>query len=297
MITNKLNTASLSALGFVLAGGLALAAPLQDCCKPGEVHVAAHDGTLSTVFNPSTPLLAAPVGPVATGRVSFVGPLPVVAAKGKAAFEGERPEVTPLTIDPEKAKGCVEGDAPVSDQDRSILISKDGGIANVVIMIDVDGKEAEPADKEVVLDQAKCRFEPHVVVVPEGTAVKFLNSDAVSHNVHTYPKKNDAMNKTIAAGGAEVQRYAKADQVEIKCDIHPWMNSWMVVTSSPFYAVTGADGSFSVDGLPAGTHKVEYWHEKLGKGKAEITVKADGTAEPFEIKLGAEKKKGGRRRR
>ena len=74
------------------------------------------------------------------------------------------------------------------------------------------------------------------------------------------------------------------------------MNSWLIVTDSPFYAVTGADGSFSVDGLPEGTHKVAYWHEKLGKGKAEITVKADGTADAFEIKLGGKKKKGGRRR-
>jgi len=259
----------------------------HDCCSPAQSGAQAPS---------ATPFLAAKAGPAATGRVLFVGERPE-GAGGKATFEGDKPETKPLDIDPEKSKGCVPEGMAMDMTDRSLLISKDGGIANVVILVTVEGAKLEVPEKPFELDQAKCHFEPHVTVLPAGAKVEYVNSDQVSHNVHTYPKKNDAMNKTIAAGSREEQVYEKTDQIEVKCDIHPWMNSYLVVTDTPYYAVTGPDGSFSIAGLPAGTHKVEYWHEKLGKGKAEITVNADGSAEPLEIKMSESQGGGGRRRR
>lgn len=264
----------------LLAGGTAASA--QDCCS-APAHAVPH--------SLSTPALEPVAGPVASGRVLFVG-----EAGGRALHDGPAPEAKPLSIDAKAAEGCVPGGGAMDTTDQSLLVSKDGGVANVVIEITVEGAPLKVPEQPVHLDQSKCRFEPHVVVVPAGTTVEFLNSDAVSHNVHTYAKRNDSMNKTIAAGGKETQKYDKSDQIEIKCDIHPWMNSHLVVTGAAFYAVTDADGKFSVAGLPAGTHKVDYWHEKLGKGKAEIIVKDDGTSDGFEIKLGGEKKGGGRRR-
>jgi plastocyanin len=257
--------------------------PAQDCCSARN-----HDAVPHSL---ATPALEPVAGPAAVGRVLFVGD-----AVGRAVIEGTPPEPKNVTIDAKAAEGCVPGGGAVDSSDQTLRISKDGGIANVVIEITVEGAELKVPEKPIHLDQVKCQFEPHVVVVPAGSNVEFLNSDAVSHNVHTYAKRNDSMNKTIAAGGKETQKLDKSDQIEIKCDIHPWMNSWLVVTGAPYYAVTDADGKFSVAGLPAGTHKVDYWHEKLGKGKAEITVKEDGTTDGFEIKLGGEKKGGGRRR-
>ena len=215
---------------------------------------------------------------------------------GKVSFEGERPEVKPLSVDPKAAEGCSHGDAKVSDRDEKLLIDKDGGVANVVIMVKVEGAMAKPAEKPLLLDQKTCRFEPHVSVITAGTVVEFLNTDTVSHNVHTYAKKNEPMNKTIPAGSKEVQKLDLADQVELKCDIHPWMNGWIVVTDTPHFAVTKPDGSFAVEGVPAGTHKVEFWHETLGRGTGEVVVKEDGTADALALKIGGKKEGAGRRR-
>lgn len=281
-----LNTVSSAALfTALLAVGAAASVsdPVQDCCTATTAGAVPH--------SMATPALEPVVGPVAVGRVVLVG-----EAAGRAVLEGAAPEAKPLVIEAEKAKGCVPDGGAMDTTDQSLLVSKDGGIANVVIEVSVEGQTAKVPEKPVHLDQSKCRFEPHVVVIPAGTTVEYLNSDAVSHNVHTYAKRNDSMNKTIAAGGKESQKYEKSDQIEVKCDIHPWMNSHLIVTGAPFYAVSDADGKFALAGLPAGTHKVDYWHEKLGKGKAEITVKDDGTTDGFEIKLGGEKKGGGRRR-
>ena len=65
--------------------------------------------------------------------------------------------------------------------------------------------------------------------------------------------------------------------VRVKCDVHPWMASYVGVLEHPFYAVTGADGSYSISGLSAGTYTLEAWHERLGTQTSTVTV-ADGAA-------------------
>jgi hypothetical protein len=128
------------------------------------------------------------------------------------------------------------------------------------------------------------------MIVPVGTTVEFLNSDAIAHNVHTYAGKNDSFNQTIAPKAKHTQQLKKEDRIEIKCDIHPWMSSHLVVVDTPHYALTKPDGSFEISGLAPGEHSVEVWHERLGKEKVKVTVAADGTSEAVEIKLGEKKK-------
>jgi hypothetical protein len=127
--------------------------------------------------------------------------------------------------------------------------------------------------------------------VPAGGKLVFLNSDQVSHNVHTYSEKNDQFNQTIAPGSKEERVLAKGEKFQVKCDIHPWMSSYVFVSETPYYAITKADGSFEIKGLKPGKYKLELWHEKLGKAKAEVVVKDDGTSDPVEVKMGEKKKK------
>ena len=64
--------------------------------------------------------------------------------------------------------------------------------------------------------------------------------------------------------------------IRFKCDVHPWMGAYMGVLDHPFFAVSGADGSFEIDGLPAGDYVIEAWHETLGTQTQSVTVAADG---------------------
>ena len=230
-------------------------------------------------------------------------PAPGTAAKaegtvtGRVVFEGERPEPKPLVIGDEQSKGCHADESPMDTTDQSLLVSEDGGIANAVITIEVEGMELEVPEEPVEIDQHGCRFEPHVVVVPKGGSVVFLNSDDVSHNIHTYATKNPSFNKTVSAGQKLPQKLDAAEEIKVTCDIHPWMSSYIFVTDAQKSTVTGEDGTFQVEGLPAGEYEVEVWHEKLGKVDGKVTVAEDGTSEPLEISLGEKKDKGGRRRR
>ena len=60
--------------------------------------------------------------------------------------------------------------------------------------------------------------------------------------------------------------------VPFECNVHGWMKAYIGVSEHPYFATSGADGTFSITGLPAGTYQVEAWHERLGTQTAEVTV-------------------------
>lgn len=208
--------------------------------------------------------------------------VPAGKVTGKLVYDGKLPEIPPLVIGADKSQGCGEH---VSTQDPALLVDEHGGIANGVVTITVPGARVEIPAEPLVIDQRGCRFDPHVLVAPLGSKLRFANSDACTHNVHTYPRKSDPINKAMASGGHEELVLAQKEIVQVRCDYHPWMSCYVFVTDTPFCGVTRADGSFEIAGLAAGTYKGEVWHEQLGKLKFDVTVAADGNAKLGELKL------------
>jgi uncharacterized protein (DUF2141 family) len=64
----------------------------------------------------------------------------------------------------------------------------------------------------------------------------------------------------------------------VRCNNHPWMNAFINLSATPFFAVTDANGHFSIDGLPAGTYTLGAVHEKMGEQTMTVTVQPKGTA-------------------
>lgn len=213
---------------------------------------------------------------------------PVVG--GKVLFDGERPAPRTLPSTPEQTKGCCPAGQAVDATDPRLVIDAKNGLANVLVTVQVEGRKCEPSKTPIVVDQRLCIFEPHCAIVPAGSKVVFKNSDAVNHNVRVTSQKNDSSNDVVAPGGQKEYSFAYPDKVTIGCDYHPWMSSVLLVVDTPFAALTKPDGSFAIEGLPPGTHKLKLWHEMLGRAEAELVVKPDGTSAPVEVKM-AEKKK------
>lgn len=250
------------------------------------------------------PCLAAPEGLTPpqgreTARGSYLEPVAAPrqdAITGKVTgvvrFDGERPAARTLDISEEKAKGCTEHGKELDKTDWSLVISKDLGIKNVVVSIAVPEAKVKVPEKPIALDQIACVFEPHVILLPVGATVEYLNSDKISHNVRTLARKHETINKTVAPGGKETQVLDQgADKIEVKCDMHPWMNAWLFVTDTPFAAVSDAEGAFAISGLPPGEYKLTFWHERLPKAEAMVTVRPDGGSDPVAVKMAEKKKK------
>jgi plastocyanin len=215
---------------------------------------------------------------------------------GHIRFEGEKPKVKPLTVAAAQAVNCCAAGENVDDQDRSLLIGEKLGIANVVVSLTVKDAKVKVSEEPVVYNQTSCRFEPHVLVVPVGTTVSFKNSDKCVHNVHLYAFHNRGFNRAVPEGKDAKGTFKRAESIKVSCDIHPWMAGWVVVTDATHWALTDAEGGFSLEGIPAGTYELQVWHEKLGKAKTEVTVKAEGAGEPIELKMAPKKPRTRRRK-
>lgn len=194
------------------------------------------------------------------------------AIVGVVRFDGQRPKRKKLKVSGTDAP-CHAKAIPNDD----LVVSKEGKIRWAVVSIKKieQGKPFPEADPEnpLVLDQRGCRFRPHVVVVPKGQTLTVLNSDGVLHNVHLYARKNEPFNRSMPGRMKELAvTFDRSERIRVGCDVHKWMAGWVVVSKHPYYAVTGKDGAFRLEGVPPGTYTLQVWHEKLGKQDKEVTV-------------------------
>src|SRR5688500_3213415 len=153
---------------------------------------------------------------------------------------------------------------------EKVVVGGNKGLANAVAS--VPGAKGGKAVKGVI-DQKGCKFVPHVVAMQPGE-IEIKNSDDILHNIHTYSTANSSINKAQPKFKKTMtEKLDKPEVVKFTCDVHSWMLGWVAVTPGPA-AVTDTNGVAKVENVPAGKHKVEVWHETLGKQEKEVEVKA-----------------------
>lgn len=163
------------------------------------------------------------------------------------------------------------------------LLSAEGGkLANAVVsLVDITAGVAlgEPVSIPTI-DQVGCRFTPHLLVAQANRPVHILNSDPLTHNVHTVSFDNRPINRAQPKGVQQIEiEFDVAEKVRVKCDIHDWMGAWVVVIDHPYHALTDSGGRFSIENVPPGTYTLETWHEELGTTSQTVTVTAGQTTE------------------
>jgi len=191
------------------------------------------------------------------------------SVSGVVKFKGAAPAPKKLEITKDKEVCAKSGKT-----DPSLIVSGGNLINAVVTITDINkGKKMEP--QKVKLDQNGCEYKPHVLAMAAGSSVDILNPDGILHNVHSYSKANSPFNmaqpkfkKTITV------KVDKPEVINLKCDVHGWMNAWLFVAANPYFSVTDNSGGFKLTDVPAGTYNVEVWHETLGKASQKVTVKA-----------------------
>ena len=176
--------------------------------------------------------------------------------------------------------------------DQSLLVGKNKGIQNVLVSMTnvTEGIDVKSLGTEFSLRQTGCKFIPHMVIVPVGTPLTIYNDDGILHNIHTFSKKNRPFNLAQPKYRKKLDRkFRRPEIVQVKCDVHSWMNGYIVVVDHPYHSITNEKGEYSIEGIPAGIYQVEYWHEKLGKMKKEVKIGA-GASTKLDLVFTEEKK-------
>ena len=153
---------------------------------------------------------------------------------------------------------------------------------NIAVYVDAIADKKFDAPKEhVVIDQRKMSFQPHVVAVQQGTTVDFLNSDPVGHNVY-WPSVSG--NKKLAhnlgtwpKGEKKPFQFNDVGTASLLCNVHPEMSGYVVVTPTPYFAVTDKDGNFEIKNIPAGKYTLKTWSED-GKPSTQAVEVSGATA-------------------
>ena len=165
---------------------------------------------------------------------------------------------------------------------ETVVVNPNGTLRNVFIRIKDGLPRARwtPPAESAKLDQNGCVYEPHVLGLMTGQPLEILNNDPVNHNVHAESQVNAAWNESQPPRAEHKFKRFESEEVlfPVTCSVHPWMRSYIGVSSHPFFAVTGDDGSFTLKGVPPGTYTIEAVHEKYGRKEGRLTLAPNGTA-------------------
>jgi hypothetical protein len=211
----------------------------------------------STTFAPAQAYEAAPV----TGGGTI---------EGTIVFRGAVPTKTIIpTKDVETCGGPRE--------DPVVKVGPGQGVESAVVYLaEVAKGKAWPAPaKTPQIDNVKCRFVPDVQVIRAGS-LDVVNSDPMLHNTHGYYGKRTAFNLALPNQGQRIPvDLPRAGTVRVDCDAHGWMEGWVQVVDNPYYAITGADGKFTITDVPPGNYRLVTMQPFIGPIEQPVTVAAN----------------------
>jgi hypothetical protein len=221
----------------------------------------------------------APAAPAASGGGTVTG---------KALYANGDPD-TAIKMDADPVCASLHGDAVHTEK---VVADESGNLANVFVYVKsgLEGKSFPAPGVSHLLDQVGCQYKPHVSGMMVSQKLVIRNSDPTLHNVHALPAVNKEFNQGQPFQGMELEHTFDETEVMVrfKCDVHPWMSSFMAVLDHPFFGVSAADGSFAIENLPAGDYVLEAWHEEFGTRTQNVSIAEGGSVDvSFDFSPGA----------
>ena len=201
----------------------------------------------------------------------------VGTVEGTVNFSGTKP--TPKKIDMSQDPVC----AKKGENSVETIAGNAGGLQNVFVYVkDGFSGAAEAPTTNVTIDQEGCRYHPHVLGVMAGQTIEIKNSDNTTHNIHPTPASdsgNREWNESQAPGSAPLEKNFGRPEImlPVKCNQHPWMKMYINVAKNPSFAVSDADGKFTIKDLPPGDYTLAAVHESLGEQTQKVHLDPKGS--------------------
>ncbi len=192
---------------------------------------------------------------------------------GFVKFEGQLPKLSPLEI--VKAKDVCK-DVP----NETLVVGPERGIRYAVVTLEgVPASEAAEGEAVHELDNAGCRFVPHVQAMQVNQSLMLKNTDPILHSVHAFFQgAQPQFNVGLFPGKVVRKPMVSPGVVKVLCEVHSWMSAYVIVTENSYHAVTDVHGEYQVGDVPPGTYRLKVWHERLGTQEKKVEVKAGATS-------------------
>ncbi len=230
---------------------------------PGEASAWKHEPGGRLVEDAPVAKVLAGKGGTITGHIRVKGTIP-----GNAVIR--------MGMDP-KCAALNAGKRPVQEV---VSATADGGLANVFLSLQGSFAASPVPAEPVLIDQRDCMYVPRVVGARVGQAIHVRNSDDLFHNVHGVSGHGNGFNVGQPKVGIvqELRLKEPETMVRVACDVHRWMTAFVGVVSHPYFATSGAGGTFTIANVPAGTHTIQAWHELFGVVTQTVRVTEGSTS-------------------
>jgi len=198
---------------------------------------------------------------------------------GKVQYDRTPPQMKPIEITRDESCARLYRNSntppPLAED---VVTGRGDSLQNVVVYVSAGAPDDEAPSTPAVFTQKGCRFIPHVLALHVNQELIVKNEDgATIHNVHPMPKLNPEWNATGAKASILNKKFAHAEMIPVKCNLHPWMHATFAVLKNSRYAVTGRPGTFRLANLPPGTYTITAWHEVYGDQSKEVTISGNET--------------------
>lgn len=162
--------------------------------------------------------------------------------------------------------------------DKSVTLSGTRVAGAIVWITDIHSGKGFPLERRFELANSNCVLDPYVQVMGTNGTLNVSNDD---RTVHTNRFINVGTGQIVGIAPfnddgevVPVDRFKESAEIEVVSDRHPWSHAWIAVLDHPYYAQTAANGTFSIDGIPAGRYVFRAWHPAIGFADDSVTVVA-----------------------
>jgi plastocyanin len=180
---------------------------------------------------------------------------------------------------------ALAGQAHASVVEARVLNPAGQPVADAAVVLEPLAPSHAKVRASATIEQRNREFQPYVTIVQTGTAIDFPNNDTTRHHVYSFSPPKQFEIKLYAGKPGQPIVFDKPGQVVIGCNIHDWMEAYVLVVDSPWFAKTAADGTAVIANVPPGHYRVRLWHPLQKAAKAPADIDIGSSAPPLKLVL------------
>lgn len=169
--------------------------------------------------------------------------------------------------------------------DATVLTSAGKPVEDAAVVIEPLARPTPKHHRTVSIEQRDREFVPYVTIVETGTMVEFPNRDPFKHHIYSFSPPKIFEIKLYAGKPVLPVLFDKAGEVALGCNIHDWMEAYVLVVDSPYFAKTGADGRATIRDVPVGAYRLRVWHPQQIAESALRDIEVSSAVAPAKLAL------------